>query len=167
MTSFERLPDTEIRVLPVKLKAAEKAEVADELTKALDQAAKVEGTKKAVTKRFNAKLEELSEQVADLAGKYRNGTEDRDVECAWEFDKDPDSPTYGKKRLIRLDTKAVVESWQSMTPEDREGRLPLDEAPADPDGDQTGAGGEPEAKADDRPEGTGETAEPDSQAEAA
>ena len=89
--------------LPVVLTDSELLDYSRELARNQCEKTEKEDKKKEVVAEYTAELKKFEADIAVLSRKITTGTEQRDVDCAWEYDW-----LEGSKKLIRLDTEEVV-----------------------------------------------------------
>ena len=109
--------------LPCKLTDPERLEVGNLIVLADDEVSQLEDQKKEAADGFKARIELAEGKRRELVGKLRSGTETRLVDCIERFVWE-----RGAVQEIRTDTNAVL-SERAMTADERQGKLPLDEAP--------------------------------------
>jgi hypothetical protein len=115
---WERVRE-DTRALPVRLTLEELHAVGDALVTALAAVQAEEAAEKIRREQAKGRLADLVAAQADLAGRYRRGTEERDVACVIERDY-----AAGVERVRRLDTDEVVGTPRTLRPEERQGELP-------------------------------------------
>lgn len=90
--------------LDVHLPEAELAEKGEEMARLIGLWTKAKLDLKAYQKAAKKVIDEYEERYIDLAEIVQAGTEEREVQCFWQFDA-----PHGLKKLIRCDTGAVEE----------------------------------------------------------
>lgn len=116
------------RNLRVPYTDKEQVDLAKQLAEAHQTHAQLDADLASVKNDFKSRISAIEAKVSDLSTKVSNGYRIEAVKCEWLFD----SPSAGKKSLVRLDTFETVEVTD-MVDADKQGDLPL----ADPDGGTT------------------------------
>lgn len=106
---------------------AERLENAKQLAEALSESDRIDGELERVKADFKSRTTTVQAKIGSLRDKVTSGYEMRETKCEWRFD----SPKKGKKSLVRLDTKEVVETVD-MSEADKQGELPLTAPEAKP-----------------------------------
>lgn len=96
----------------------ESFEIARRLAERTNEIATLEDEKSRATKDYTARIKTVENDVALLSQRVREGYEFRDIDVEVKFD----TPEPGKKTIIRLDTKEVVEVC-AMNSEERQASL--------------------------------------------
>lgn len=117
------------RFLPVKLTEAETLEMAKTMGEKMLEVDNLESEKKAFMAKNKLQSEGLEAELSQLGKCVREGSEEREVECLWNFN----TPVRGMKQLVRLDNYEVIDE-KDMTDNDKrrvadlnQTRLPIDE----------------------------------------
>jgi hypothetical protein len=97
---------------------AEKAEIGQSMSNKALAIEEIEASKK--------RVQPLRDDIADLARRFNDGGNFRDVECVVKFDV----PETGKKTIIRLDTNEEIDV-QDMTADELQGVFDFEEQPKD------------------------------------
>jgi len=105
--------------LPCELGEKDKAEAADRLAKALEQAESFALEHKSVTGGFKSRTGALNEQIHRLMVNVRDGVEMRSIDCELRLNYTKLTAT-----LVRKDTGEVVEE-RPMTSEEKQMELDL------------------------------------------
>lgn len=114
------------RQLRVTIVDRERIELGRQLAEAAQKLETIAEDKKSAMAQFSADKSAAEAKIGSLSNQIANGYRVEAVKCSWLFD----SPEVGKKQLVRMDTKEVVETLD-MTDADKQGDLPL----ADPNND--------------------------------
>lgn len=114
------------RQLRVNLNDKERIELGRQLAQSSQKLETIAEDKKAAMAQFKADQSAAEAKIASLSQQIANGYRLDQVRCEWLMD----SPEPGKKQLVRMDTKEVVETLD-MIDADKQGDLPL----ADPAGE--------------------------------
>lgn len=116
------------RMLAVKLTEEETLEMAKTIGDKMLEVDNLENEKKAFTSSNKLKTEGLEAELSYLGRCVREGEEEREVECIWNYNQ----PVRGMKQLVRLDTHEIVDE-KDMSARDNERvaelnqmRLPLE-----------------------------------------
>lgn len=121
MSKENGLTHVVVRKLPVKLTAEEKAAMADSLAHKRIEIEPLKEKRKAI----NEEIRVLNDAILDLARAVEDGAQEREVDCAYEFDFAGNS-----KKLVRLDTGEDVEGPIGLTAEERNETLDFTSDPA-------------------------------------
>jgi len=121
---MEETPKKFQRSVPVKLTPEEYVEKGKEMSKTQNEKTNLEARLKEVSTDFKAKVAQKEASINSLAITISNGYEYREVDCYY-FYRTKD----GKKDVVRTDTGETV-STESMTKQDFQEQLPLDERAA-------------------------------------
>ena len=108
--------------LEVRLTPKELQEKGQEMASAVLQYDRYENEKKEIAADLGAKMKELHGKLSKLADVVDRKAEMRSVECQVELDH----PIPGSKATIRMDTGEMIKE-EPMTPQERQGNLPLEE----------------------------------------
>lgn len=111
------------KALPVFLSPVELGEYSAELARQCELLVDIEERKKAANKAFGDQIKDIRKMMDHLTKLITSGSEDRPIECRWEFDYE-----HGVKKLRRLDTDEIAKE-ETLTVEDYEGHqetLPLE-----------------------------------------
>lgn len=114
------------RQLRVNLTDKERIELGRQLAEASQRLETIAEDKKSANAQFAADKSAAEAKIGALSNQIGSGYRLDQVRCDWLMD----SPEAGKKQLVRLDTKEVIETLD-MTDADKQGDLPL----ADPAGE--------------------------------
>lgn len=83
----------------------EKAEIAEQLARAIADLETVSGEKKVSDAAFNERIKRCDAQITELAKRYNKGCEVAQIGCDIRYD----TPEPGKKSYVRFDSGEVVE----------------------------------------------------------
>jgi len=117
-----------VRQLRVNLTDKERIELGRQLAQSSQKLETIAEDKKASMAQFKADQSAAEAKIATLSQQIANGYRLDQVRCEWLLD----TPEVGKKQLVRMDTKEVIETLD-MIDADKQANLPL----ADPDGGTT------------------------------
>ena len=109
----------ELHHLPCELGEKDRAEAADRLAKALEQAESLALERKSVTGDFKSRLGALNERIHRLMVNVKNGVEMRSIDCELRLNY-----TKLTVMLVRKDTGEMVEE-RPMTSEEKQMELDL------------------------------------------
>jgi hypothetical protein len=118
------------KFLPVPVPEHQLAEYAQEMARLHALWVRTKLDAKAFAKSAKEVTDSCEKQELEIAEIINSGEEEIQVMCHWSYDF-----THHVKRLIRLDTNAVVEE-RALEPEDYQSDLPLFDAPEDTGGTQ-------------------------------
>lgn len=93
-------------MLNVALSEGERLEYGDQLARASNVHSEAVATKKTTSAQLGAAEKHAAAEVERLANIVNSKTKTTEVECGWTLN----SPKKGKKVLVRLDTKVVIET---------------------------------------------------------
>lgn len=114
------------RQLRVNLTDKERIDLGRKLAEASQKLTSINDDKKAAMAQFAADKSAAQAKITTISQQIENGYRIESIRCEWLLD----TPTTGKKQLVRLDTKEVVETLD-MVDADKQQNLPL----ADPNGE--------------------------------
>jgi|SRR5579863_1448988 len=98
----------------------ERAEKSDRLARAISLKVEADEEFKAVKSQFKDRIDGLELEIAKLARQINLGYEHRNVACEFLLD----SPTLGRKTLVRLDIPGEVVRTEDMTDSDKQMSIP-------------------------------------------
>lgn len=105
-------PDTITLAIEEKYTPEEKAEIAEQLARAIAELETVSGEKKVSDAAFNERIKRCDTQITELAKRYNKGCEVAQIGCDIRYD----DPEVGKKSYYRMDRNELVEthdmSWE-------------------------------------------------------
>lgn len=113
-------PNETLRQLRVNLTDKERIELGRQLAQSSQKLETIAEDKKASMAQFKADESAAQAKIATLSQQIANGYRLDAVRCEWLLD----TPEVGKKQLVRLDTKEVLETLD-MNDADKQGNLPL------------------------------------------
>lgn len=111
--------------LRCNLSDEEKINAGKELAEATNELSSIEEDKTQVMADFKAQVTAQEAKVSMLSNKLRSGYELRNVQCEVIFGV----PESHQKQTVRLDTNEIV-STETMSEEEKQGNLPLEESNA-------------------------------------
>jgi len=100
--------------LPCKISKEQKAEAADQLATAIQEADSLELERKTTLKDLGSRKEALIEKIHKLTQQVKDGVEQRSVDCELQLNYTKLTAT-----LVRLDTEEIVEE-RPMTEEEKQ-----------------------------------------------
>ena len=113
------------RIVRVPLTDEEMLNVAAELTEAMEAIEKLETDKASIAKGYKDKITAKSTAAHELAGKFREGARNEEMDCPIEFDWDNNT-----KRVLHPTTNEVLFE-DVISEKDRQSYMPGFEAPKD------------------------------------
>jgi uncharacterized FlaG/YvyC family protein len=103
-----------VRFLKYEFSDSEKAELADEMARAVCDATQTRMKLKSVQKQINAEIQQYEAEIASCAEKLRSGYEMRHVDCSFLRDFDLKSI-----KIVRDDTGEII-SERAMTEDEKQ-----------------------------------------------